>query len=168
MTDVATLANALTAAFERVHHERMAGLPILHPRLSVAVIGARQWRQDWLGMLLTPWCMNLVIVPGSASTFVAGPVGSKQLIEFPVGAFEFIASDEAHIGAFAACSMFSPMQTFADQAAAVATAEAIMVALFEPEPGGAQGGSRGDVAATSSGAGISRRDLLRGRVSRRC
>ena len=168
MTDVATVANALTAAFERVHHKRMAGLPILHPCLSVAVIGARQWRQDWLGMLLTPWCMNLVIVPGSASTFVAGPVGSKQLIEFPAGTFEFIASDEAGIGAFAACSMFSPMQTFADQAAAVATAEAIMVALFEPEPDGAQGGSQVDVAAASNGAGISRRDLLRGRVSRRC
>jgi [NiFe] hydrogenase assembly HybE family chaperone len=168
MIEVATIANTLIQAFQRVHRERMAGLPILHPGLSVAVIGARPWRQDWLGMLLTPWCMNLLIVPGAESTYVFGPVGSKQLIEFPAGTFEFIASDEAGIGAFAACSMFSPMQTFADQAAAVATAEAIMVALFEPEPGGAQGGSQVDVAAASTGVGISRRDLLRGRVSRRC
>ena len=164
MTDVATIANALTAAFERVHRERMAGLPILQPGLSVAVIGARRWRQDWLGMLLTPWCMNLVIVPGSESAVVSGPFGSKQLIEFPAGKFEFIASDEAEIGTFAACSMFSPMQTFADQNAAVATAEQLMLALFEPEPAG----TNGDVAAASAGAGISRRDLLRGRVSRRC
>ena len=72
MTDVATIANTLIEAFQRVHRERMAGLPILHPGLSVAVIGARDWRQDWLGMLLTPWCMNLVIVPGAESAFVRG------------------------------------------------------------------------------------------------
>jgi [NiFe] hydrogenase assembly HybE family chaperone len=63
----------------------MAGLPILHPGLSVAVIGARQWRRDWLGMLLTPWCMNLVIVPGRGPTFVPGTVGSKQVSQFPAG-----------------------------------------------------------------------------------
>jgi [NiFe] hydrogenase assembly HybE family chaperone len=168
MIEVATISSTLAAAFQRVHREHMAGLPILHPGLSVAVIGARPWRQDWLGMLLTPWCMNLLIVPDPESTFVFGPVGSKQLIEFPAGVFEFIASEEAGLGAFAACSMFSPMQAFADQAAAVATAEAVMVALFEPESGGTQGRPPGDVAVAPAGVGISRRDLLRGRVARRC
>ena len=168
MTDVAMVEYALTTAFERVHRERMAGLPILHPGLSVAVIGARQWRRDWLGMLLTPWCMNLLIVPGPESDLVSGVVGSKQVIRFPAGEFEFIGSDEEGIGGFIACSMFSPMHAFADQAAAVATAEAVLVALFEPEPGGEQGGPSGDVIAASAGARISRRDLLRGRVSRRC
>ena len=171
MIDVATVANALTAVFERVHRERMAGLPILHPGLSVAVIGARQWRQDWLGMLLTPWCMNLVIVPGSESVFASGPIGTKQLIEFPAGAFEFIASDEAEIGAFAACSMFSPMQTFVDQAGAVATAEAVMVALFEPEPElrleSAAAVPGGEVSPEPVSRNLSRRDLLRGRLTRR-
>jgi [NiFe] hydrogenase assembly HybE family chaperone len=175
MIEVATIANTLTAAFKRVHRERMVGLPILHPGLSVAVTGARQWRQDWLGMLLTPWCMNLLIVPGPESERVAGGVGSKQVIRFPAGEFEFIGSDEEGIGGFVACSMFSPMQVFADQAAAIATAEAVMVALFEPESaaapvgplGGPPGGPQRDEALASAGAGISRRDLLRGRVARR-
>jgi [NiFe] hydrogenase assembly HybE family chaperone len=164
MTDEAKIANTLIEAFQRVHREHMAGLPILHPGLSVAVIGARDWHGDWVGMLLTPWCMNLVLVPGAGSAFVPGTVGYKQVVAFPAGGFEFISSEEEGIGAFAACSMFSPMQAFVDQAAAVSTAEAIMVALFEPEPSA----EKGAVGAVSDGTGISRRDLLRGRVSRRC
>ena len=41
MIEVATIANTLIQTFQRVHRERIAGLPILHPGLSVAVIGAR-------------------------------------------------------------------------------------------------------------------------------
>ena len=170
MIEVATIANTLIQAFQRVHRERMAGLPILHPGLSVAVIGARPWRQDWLGMLLTP------LVHESGDRAGRGVDvrrwTRRQQAADRVSGREIASSlhrTRRASAPFAACSMFSPMQTFADQAAAVATAEAIMVALFEPEPGGAQGGSQADVAAASTGAVIqSMRDLLRGRVSRRC
>lgn len=158
---VSRVSLQLVTGFERVQRERMAGLPILHPGLSVTVVGAREWQQDWLGMLLTPWCMNLVRIPGPGSGFLPGSVGSKQIVGFPAGEFEFIASEEEGIGAFAACSMFSPMQGFADQAAALATAEAVMAALFEP--------AASSVAASQAEPArpnISRRDLLRGRVSR--
>jgi len=156
-------ARNFVAGFERVQRERMVGLPILHPGLSVAVIGAQEWHLGWLGMLLTPWCMNLVLVPGERSAFVPGRVGSKQVVSFPAGEFEFIASEEEGIGAFAACSMFSPMQTFADQPSAIATAEAIMAALFEPAS--AADGLRPRQLACAR-PGMSRRDLLRGRFSR--
>lgn len=159
---VLQVSRQLVARFERVQRERMAGLPILHPGLSVVVIGAREWQQDWLGMLVTPWCMNLVRIPGPGSAFVPGSVGSKQIIAFPAGEFEFIASDEEGVGPFAACSLFSPMQEFADQAVALATAEAVMAALFEPEPSSAAAPQ-----GIPAQANISRRDLLRGRLSRR-
>ena len=159
---VLRIARQFVAGFERVQRERMAGLPILHPALSVAVIGAREWHRDWLGMLLTPWCMNLVLVPRSGSAFVPGTVGSKQVVAFPAGKFEFIASEEEGIGAFAACSMFSPMHEFADQASATATAEVVMTALFEPESA-----ATAPTQLESARPGLSRRDLLRGRLSRR-
>jgi [NiFe] hydrogenase assembly HybE family chaperone len=151
-------AERLTAVFERIHRERMAGLPILHPALSVAVVGAREWRGAWAGVLITPWCMNLVLIPAPGSGFVPGPTGSKQVLELPAGAFELIASEEPDIGPFAACSLFSPMQQFADQAAALATAEAVMQQLFEPDPPPA-------APQPAAAPGISRRDLLRGTLS---
>ncbi len=127
------LERKLTAAFEQIHHQRMRGLPILHPGLRVAVVGGRRWQGDWLGILLTPWCMNLVLIPGPDSAQQLGSIGSTGCIDLPAGRFELIASEEAGVGAFAACSLFSPMQDFPDQASALATAEAIMVELFDPQ-----------------------------------
>lgn len=151
----------------------MAGLPILHPGLSVAVIGARAWRGDWLGVLITPWCMNLVLVPAAGSD--SADVGNNVVLALPAGRFELLRSHEPGIGAFAACSLFSPMHEFADQGAAVATAESVMAQLFEPAaveiptavaaapavpvPAGELVG--GESLAQEARSGISRRDLLR-------
>lgn len=157
-TRIAAVTAAVTATFERIHAERMAGLPILHPGLAVAVVGARDWQGDWLGVLVTPWCMNLLLVPAPGSARTPGLLGTKQVLELPAGAFELTASVEDAIGPFAACPLFSPMDDFADQAGAVATAESIMAALFEPA-------AADPAPAAGTGRGLSRRDLLRGRRS---
>lgn len=163
---MADLERKLAAAFEQIHQQRMLGLPILHPGLRVAVVGGRDWQGEWLGILLTPWCMNLVLIPGPDSEHRPGPVGRKQRIDLPAGQFELIASEEAGIGPFAACSLFSPMHDFADQANALATAESIMLELFESQ--GVQHPARpSGNPSVESGSGISRRDLLRGRISGR-
>ncbi|EXJ15233.1 [NiFe]-hydrogenase assembly chaperone HybE [Imhoffiella purpurea] len=151
---VEDLSGRLTVAFHRIHETRMRGLPILNPALSVQVVGARAHAGDWLGVLVTPWCMNLVLIPGTDSEVRPGPQGSKLEIDLPGGRCELIASEEAGIGRFAACSIFSPMGGFPDQATAVATAEAVLDGLLS-EPAHSW---------PTSAAGISRRDLLRGRL----
>jgi len=152
--DVEAVTSLVADTFRRIHRERMAGLPILHPDLSVAVVGGQAWDGDWLGVLVTPWCLNLVLVPGPGSAREPGPFGSKLQLDLPAGRFEFLASEEEGIGRFAACSLVSPMHQFADQAAAVATAEEVMTALFQPEAPAA--------AEPPQGPTLSRRDLLRG------
>nr|WP_274600184.1 [NiFe]-hydrogenase assembly chaperone HybE [Thiocystis violacea] len=147
----------MAAAFQRVHVERMSGLPILNPSLAVQVVGGTILGGDWLGVLVTPWCMNLVLVPGAASANRPGPVGIKQMVALPAGGVEMIGSEESGIGPFSACSLYSPMGDFADQAAAVATARAILEALLLPE----QASPKPAVVARPV-AGVSRRDLLRG------
>lgn len=154
--DPARIGRRLQAVFAHIHHARMAGLPIVHPGLSVAVVGARHWQQDWAGVLVTPWCMNLVLIPGPGSDLQPGTPGSKQWVALPAGEFELIASEERGIGPFGACSLFSPMQAFVDQAAALATAEAVMQQLFEPPP----------APEPAAPASVSRRALLRGDLGR--
>jgi len=144
---VEDLAARLEAAFRRIHDARMRDLPILNPTLSVQVVGARLYAGDWIGVLITPWCMNLVLIPGADSSVRPGGQGSKQEVALPGGRCEFIASEEESIGVFAACSIFSPMGEFPDQASAVATAEAVLDGLF---------------SGPSPATGISRRELLRG------
>lgn len=154
------VARRLTAAFQRIHVERMAGLPILNPGLSVQVVGGRIVDGDWIGVLITPWCMNLVLVPGTESANSPGQVGVKQEIRLPAGDVEMIGSAEADIGPFAACSLYSPMGGFADQDAAVAVAEEILSAVLGPAPGDAE------APAAPGKVGISRRELLRGAFGR--
>jgi [NiFe] hydrogenase assembly HybE family chaperone len=160
--DVEHISRLLTDAFERIQRERMTRLPILHPCLSVTVVGAREWQGDWLGVLITPWCMNLVLVPRPGSVHAPGPTGATQFIGLPAGRYELIASAADGIGPFAACSLHSPMSGFADHASAVAAAEAVIAELFEPTPCPSDGERR----ASPGRSGLSRRDLLRGNLRR--
>ena len=55
--------DALTAAFERIAATRMAGLPMNNPALKVAAVGFQPWAEDYLlGVLITPWAINLVVL----------------------------------------------------------------------------------------------------------
>lgn len=126
----------IEAAFGTIARERMAGVPILNPALDVAAIGTRAWNGHWLAILVTPWCMNVLLLPQSSDPAAwKGPGPGDTLRQaLPGGSFAFIVGEEPALGRFLMCSLFSPMQEFADQAAAVATAEAVMVEIMTPPP----------------------------------
>jgi [NiFe] hydrogenase assembly HybE family chaperone len=124
--------DALTRAFAHIAATRMAGLPLVHPRLAVATVGFRPLDDDVaLGVLVTPWCMNLVRLPlhDGVAVLAIGQTGPRD-----VGArrFDFNGAHESGVGAFEAASLFSPMAEFADQAAALATAEEVLKELRGP------------------------------------
>jgi [NiFe] hydrogenase assembly HybE family chaperone len=138
----------LAAAFGAIHEERMRGLPFLNPALDVEAVGFAPWKQYWLGVMVTPWSMNIVLTPRDPATFRPLPAGEKRRCLFPAGAFDFVSATDARIGDYLACSLFSPVLDFADQATARETARVARQALFDP--------------AQAEGV-MSRRDLLRGR-----
>lgn len=105
----------LEAAFRRIEAETMAGVPILNPALCVEAVGFARWQDHWLGILVTPWFMNLVLVPGAADTWQSVAPGRRLFRTFPSGDFAFLGSHEPEIGEFQSCSLFSPMGQFADQ-----------------------------------------------------
>ena len=126
------IADRLEACFESILTGRMADVPVLNKALSVKVIGERTWNEHWLGILVTPWFMNVMLV--SEADEVETPIpGTKRHFVFPAGRFEFIAGFEEAIGPYWMCSLFSPMFEFADQATAEATAAAALDALFETD-----------------------------------
>ena len=43
----------------------MADVPILNPVLSVEAVDFQHWKGHWLGVVITPWCMSMLLVPGS-------------------------------------------------------------------------------------------------------
>lgn len=124
---------ALRAAFVRIAATRMAGLPLLNPRLTVATLGFVPWQGEGedaqVGILVTPWSINLVAVSAQAESLRLA-VDTRRRWRFPSGEYELMGGEEPECGCFQFCSLFSPVLEFADQAAAADTARAAMAALF--------------------------------------
>lgn len=120
---------SLQQAFEHIAATRMAGLPLVHPRLAVATVDFQTQDDDVaLGVLVTPWCMNLVRLPLREGVAVL-EVGQRAARDVGERCFDFIGAHEPGIGGFESASLFSPMAEFADQPAALATAAAVLKAL---------------------------------------
>ncbi len=124
-------AAALEQAFERVQRGPMAGVPMLNPALRVQAVGFRPWQSHWLGVLVTPWFMNLMLLQRVESAWFPLAERDKRTLVFPAGAFEFIGGCDPVVGDYQACSLFSPMFEFADHGGALATAEAVLEGLFQ-------------------------------------
>ena len=126
-------ASAVESLFMNIAAQRMSGVPILHPDLRVQAVGfeAEPDGAAAVGVLVTPWFMNLVRLPLAADAPVAAP-GASALRSVGREQFPFIGADEPGFGAYEACSLFSPMFEFVDQQAAMATAEAVLADLRRP------------------------------------
>ncbi len=122
--------------------ERMAELPVFNAELAVDVVGFQAYGADQIGVLVTPWCMNLVrLINGNGDAEESGDSeskttlqpGEKQMLGLPSGSYEFIQAEIDGLGSYQSCSLFSPMFEFADQNTALETAEIIMRELFDRE-----------------------------------
>jgi [NiFe] hydrogenase assembly HybE family chaperone len=150
----------LETIFRRIEEERMRDVPICNPNLEVAAIGFKQGENENLGILLTPWCMNLMLLPGSED-WSQLKLGDKQRHTLPSGKYEFVVAEEVDLGRYQSCSLFSPMFQFGDQKTALATAEAALVAVLDGTDSQPHTKSSTQNAAIAS-SGLSRRDFLRG------
>lgn len=122
----------LEAAFREIHTAQMRGLPIVNDALAVKAVGFRRHGERWLGALVTPWFLNIVLLPGEGDDWSGLVPGAKELIEFPSGRYEFVHANRKGVGAYKACSLFSPMFEFASILQATETASAALVSLFDP------------------------------------
>lgn len=127
------IESQLENAYNEIQQERMQDVPILNDKLHVKAVGFRPHEGDWLGVMVTPWFMNLMLLPGDDSDWSHIQELESYTHIFPSGRYSFIAGHEASIGQYQSCSLFSPMFEFADQEAAEKTAEAVMTELMNEE-----------------------------------
>ena len=183
MTDNPTPGD-LEREFRRLQRERMRDMPFVNPALEVAAVGFRSWLGYDLGVMLTPWFMNLVLLPGRHEPWPELRIGDARSFSFPSGTYEFLLNEQIGIGRFLACSLFSPVFEFGNQTTALATAQAVMDELFneknrqQPTPGEPLGihpeafddRARSGVSSIVQGnekavrKRLSRRDFLRGKT----
>jgi [NiFe] hydrogenase assembly HybE family chaperone len=159
------LARNLEAVFTRIERERMRGVPILNPSLSVACVGMRPIEDGWLCVLVTPWFINVIALPAdekAAQAWSRMAPGAKSTRQLSAGAFEFICASEEGIGPYQMCSLFSPVLEFENQAAALAVADASLAAIFDAGADPAKAAPSGAEQTRPDQPKMSRRSLLFG------
>ncbi len=140
----------LVATFDSIARTRMHDLPICNGQLQVEAVGfQRTPAGHWVGVVITPWAINLLCLPGQMEGWPVLAACSKHDWHFSSGDYEFTVAEEEHIGNYHLCSLFSPALEFENQEAARLTALAVAHAL--------QGEPR---AAPATARTTSRRDFI--------
>ncbi len=154
-------ATRVRQAFERIGAERMAGLPLLNEALEVEVVGFLAWRGMHLGVLITPWCVNLMALPHPEGTWRPPEEGVWRTERFPGMELQLLGGREEEIGYYAFRSLLSPVTGYDDQRAVRAVAREVLKQLLQP-PAADADDAAGDPPAQGSGPALSRRRLFGG------
>lgn len=143
-------ADSLVARYRQIHEERFRGLPIVNPALEVEAVGMRKLGAHEFGVLITPWFMNLVLLPAS-DRWDARPQGSVCAVELPGGRIEFTIGHDDVAGTLLSAALFSSVADFPDQGLARDIARETLRLLF----------SQASARPAGGGDRMTRRDLLR-------
>lgn len=140
---------------------RMRDLPFYNERLSTEAVGFRDWEGHRLGILITPWFINLILLPGEEDDWSGVDQGDQSDWHLPAETIRFTAnrSDDEETGegeVFLAAPVFTNVIGVPDHEAATNIAEQVLESLLA-KPGSEK---------AAPGHAVSRRDLLRGKVSR--
>lgn len=137
---------ALVARFETIGREVMRELPIYNPALEVEAIGFRAFREGgprdepgsgtegWLGVLVTPWFMNAILLPERPEPIDWSRVGQSVEVALPAGPRAMMIGAEEVIGSYLMLSLHSPMDQFKHQPQARSEALRQILALTTPPP----------------------------------
>jgi [NiFe] hydrogenase assembly HybE family chaperone len=166
----------LNAAY-RVIAGRMAGLNFVNPAIDVEAVGFAPWESHWLGVIVTPWCINLMLLPRELSGWTSMPQGTTMRYRFPAGDYEFISSRDEAVGEYQMCSLISPVLDLPDHATAREVAALARAALLDPanapvpevpKADAADADAPGPIAHIKEQATkpMSKREFLRGRFLR--
>jgi [NiFe] hydrogenase assembly HybE family chaperone len=127
--DLEQLRGVILDGYRRVA-AKMRPLAVYNAHLDVAVPALCRCEQGQVAVLVTPWCMNLMLFSEGASSLREG---STREHRFPSGEYVFTASFLDGVGAFESCSLFSPMDAFDAQEVALAVARETLTELLRAE-----------------------------------
>lgn len=129
----AQVAHDFKDVFSEIHKTKMQDMPFCNRSIHVETVGFQYYGARIIGVLVTPWCMNLIVTKGAKDNWDSLKIGDKRVINFPSGDYEFIFNTREGVGPYFACSLFSPMEEFNSHLQAIETARAIMGELFNKD-----------------------------------
>ena len=120
----------LKAAYEKAE-DAVVSLPVHNAKLRVELTPFETHHEGYVGVVITPWCMNITLLHPEEDARPIGAIGSKREIAFPSGTYEFMSAHLEGFGALETCSLISPMDDFDDPEVARITADAALKGLMQ-------------------------------------
>lgn len=133
----------------------MRGLPIVNPNLAVDATSPRILGEHLVCVLISPWFMNLVLLPGTRE-WDDDEQGTTVDIAFPHESLEFTICRDSAIGTYLSAVLFRTVIDFPGMETALHIADDIVERLFS-EPSELE-----NKPATQRPSKLSRRALLTG------
>ena len=127
--------DVLVSHYRAIYRERMQGLPIVNELLEVEATEFTEFGEHRLGILIAPWFMNMVLLPGT-DEWSERLQGDKVRITLPSDEYEFVVCrDDAFDGVYLSAVLFRSTADFPDMQIARDVADEIMQRLFAQDGG---------------------------------
>ncbi|MBB1199429.1 hydrogenase-2 assembly chaperone [Enterobacteriaceae bacterium 89] len=126
----------LEATFQAIGDEKMQTLPFYQAQIPVRACGFQRFEGQWVGCLLTPWMLSLLVLPGPGQFWQPRGVGEKVALSLPCGSVRFTVGETDACGQYLAASLMSPLErgVTASQMIALAEQTARMALAFPLAP----------------------------------
>lgn len=125
-TDVERLA----AGYRDTVQPRMVALPVYNPALRVEAVGFHRHNGRPCGILITPWFMNLVLLPGQQDAWGRLAQGTSFRVSFPAGEYRFLLSTGAGTDPHLSLPLFTTVTGFPDHTTACLVAREVLQDLY--------------------------------------
>ena len=130
-------APLLVAQYERIAREEMQGLPFYHATMPI-VAECVLYEDQWLGCVLTPWMLSVVVLPGPDQLWPVRGSSERLALQLPCGNLTFMVGELPETGQLLACSLMSPLDPHleAEQGRALVSSTLKMLLSLPVQQGG--------------------------------
>ena len=87
----------------------MQDLPFYHKGIECFCPKFVLFEEQWIGTVLTPWMISVVILPGPQQQWEPRELGDKLTVQLPYKALTFTVSGVENVPQYLSCSLLSPL-----------------------------------------------------------
>lgn len=126
------IVDNLVRRFQQIGAERILGLPIYNEALNVEAVDFQPCEGGLIGVLITPWFMNIMLLPEDTSPWQTQELGEKINHQLESGEHEFVIGEDEEVGRYLFRTITSPTHCYKKQIAALHSGKKALSVLLTP------------------------------------